>query len=44
MLTVKRGGGTCDISVKGENIEEVKMIKYLGALFNKEGICDLKRR
>ena len=39
MLTVKRGGGTCDISVKGEKIEEVKMKKHLGALFN-EGSCE----
>ena len=39
MLTVKRGGGTCDISVKGEKIEEVKMMKHLGALFN-EGSCE----
>ena len=37
VLTVKRGGGTCDISVKGEKIEEVKSMKYLGALFNEEG-------
>ena len=37
VLTVKRGSGTCDISVKGEKIEEVKTMKYLGALFNEEG-------
>ena len=29
MMTVKRGGGTCDISVKGEKSEEVKTMKYL---------------
>ena len=40
VLTVKRGGGTCDISVKGEKIEEVKSMKYLGALFNEEGSCE----
>ena len=39
MLTVKRGG-TCDMSVKGEKIEEVKTMKYLGALFNEEGSCE----
>ena len=39
-LTVKRGGGTCDISVKGEKIAEVKTMKYLGALFNEEGSCE----
>ena len=37
VLTVKRGGGPCDISVKEEKIEEVKTMKYLGALFNEEG-------
>ena len=37
VLTVKRGGGTRDISVKGEKIEEVKTMKYLGALYNEEG-------
>ena len=37
VLTVKRGGGTGDISVTGEKIEEVKMMNYLGALFNEEG-------
>ena len=28
------------ISVKGENIEEVKVMKYLGALLNDEGTCE----
>ena len=28
------------ISVKGKNIEEVKVMKYLGALFNDEGTCE----
>ena len=32
VLTVKRGGGTCDIAAKGEKME--------GALFNGEGSCD----
>ena len=40
VMTVKRGGGTCDISVKREKIEEVKTMKYLGALFNEEGSCE----
>ena len=40
MMIVKRGGGTCDISVKGEKIEEVKIMKYLVALFNEEGSCE----
>ena len=26
VLTVKRGGGTCDTSVKGERAEEVKVM------------------
>ncbi len=29
-----------DNSVKGERIEQVKMMKYLGALFNEEGSCE----
>ena len=40
VLTVKRGSGTCDMSVKGEKIEKVKTMKYLGALFNEEGSCE----
>ena len=43
VMTVTRGGGTCDISVKGEKIEEVKTMKYLGALFNEEGSCEEDR-
>ena len=40
VLTVK--SGTCDISVKGEKIEKVKVMimKYLGALFNEVGTCE----
>ena len=30
------GGGSCDVSMKGERIEEVKGMKYLRALFNEE--------
>ena len=37
VLTVERRGGTCDASVKWENIEDVKVRKYLGVLFNEEG-------
>ena len=39
-MMVKRGGGSCNVSVKGERIEEVKVMKYLGALFNEEGSCE----
>ena len=39
-LVVKRGGGSCNVSVKGEMVEEVKVMKYLGALFNEEGTCE----
>ena len=28
------------MSVKGEKIEEVKVMKYLGAMFNEEGSCE----
>ena len=27
-------------TVKGEKIEEVKVMKYLGAMFNEEGSCE----
>ena len=40
VLIVKRGSGTSDIAVNGEKIEEVKTMKYLGALFNGEGSCE----
>ena len=40
VMTVKRRGRTCNISVKGEKVEESKMVKYLGALFNEEGSCE----
>ena len=39
-MVVKRGGGSCNVSVKGEKIEEVKMMKYFGAMFNEEGSCE----
>ena len=39
-LVVKRGGGSCNVSVKGEIVEEMKVMKYLGALFNEEGTCE----
>ena len=29
---VKRGGGTCSITVNGVEIENVKTMKYLGAM------------
>lgn len=38
-MVVKREG-VCNVSVKGEKIEEVKVMKYLGAMFNEEGTCE----
>ena len=29
--------------MKGEKVEEVKTMKYLGALFNEEGSCEEER-
>ena len=40
VLTAQSSGGTCDVSVEGEKIEEVKVMQYLGALFNEEGSCE----
>ena len=34
---MKRGGGAYNDLVKGERIEDVKVMKYLGAIFNEEG-------
>ena len=39
-MVVKRGGGSCNVSVKGERIEEVKGMKYLGAMLNEEWSCE----
>ena len=41
-LTVRRGGSTCDISVKGKKIEEVNVVKYLGELFDEDWTCEVK--
>lgn len=35
-MVVKRGGGAYNDLVKGEKIEDVKVMKYLGAIFNEE--------
>ena len=39
-MVVKKGGGSCTVSVKDERIEGVQVIKYLGAMFNEEGSCE----
>ena len=39
-MVVKWGGGVCNVSVKGEKIEEMKVMKYIGAMFNEEGTCE----
>ena len=41
-MVVKGGGGlgSCNVSVQGEMVEEMKVMKYLGALFNEEGTCE----
>ena len=39
-MVVKRGGGTCNITVNGVEIENVKTIKYLGAMLDEEGSCE----
>ena len=37
---MKRGGGTCNITVNGVEIENVKTMKYLGAMLEEEGSCE----
>ena len=37
---VKKGGGTCNIAVNGVEIENVRTMKYLGAMLEEEGWCE----
>ena len=39
-MVVKRGGSTCNIAVNGVEIENVKTMKYLGAMLEEEGSCE----
>ena len=39
-MVVKRGGGTCNIAVNGVEIENVRPMKYLGAMLEEEGSCE----
>ena len=39
-MVVKRGECSCNVSVKGDRIEEVKVMKYLGAMLNEEWSCE----
>ena len=38
-MVVKRGG-TCNIAVNGMEIENVRTMKYLGAMLEEEGSCE----
>ena len=40
VMVVKRGGGTCNITVNGVGIENVKTMKYLGGMLDEEGSCE----
>ena len=40
VMVVKRGGGTCNITVNGVEIENVKTMKYLGTMLDEEGSCE----
>ena len=37
VMVVKRGRGTCDITVNGVEIENVRTVKYLEAMLDEEG-------
>ena len=39
-MVVKRGGGTCNIAVNGVETENVRPMKYLGAMLEEEGSCE----
>ena len=40
VMVVKRGGGTGNITANGVEIENVKTMKYLGAMLDEEGSCE----
>ena len=40
VMVVKRGRGTCNITVNGVEIDNVKTMKYLGATLDEEGSCE----
>ena len=44
VMVVKRGGGTCicNITVNGVETENVKTMKYLGAMLDEEGSCEVE--
>ena len=39
-LLLKRGGGTCSTAVNGVEIENVRTMKYLGAMLEEKGSCE----
>ena len=39
-MVVKRGGGICNITVNGVEIENVRTMKYLGGMLEEEGSCE----
>ena len=41
-MVVKRGGGAFKVSVKGEEIEEVEVMKYPRAMLNEDGSCEVE--
>ena len=40
MMMVSRTEEECKLSIEGEDIEQVKKLKYLGAVISADGKCD----
>ena len=40
MMMVSRTVEECKLSIEGEDIEDVKKLKYLGAMISADGMCD----
>ena len=39
MVVSKKGGGTVDITIEGQRVEQVKKFKNLGSMITDNGIC-----
>ena len=40
VMIVSRKEKECKLSIEGEDIEDVKKLKYLGAMIGADGMCD----
>ena len=40
VMIVSRTEEECKLSIEGEDIEDVKKLKYLGVVISADGVCD----